>query len=270
MVSADAELLSFPEVDLYVEQAGSGRAIVFIHDYTLDHELWHESVGNLSANFRCLTYDLRGHGKSSSPDTGYALSDHVDDLFRILDAMKVPAATLVGLSMGGGIALHAALSRPDRVERLILAASVLNGLPWEEGMWNWFREFETKARQIGVQKAIDAVWIPGPLFKSIRRYPALTRRIREMAARFTGGNIFDKATYPRPGLTDRERLSEVTCRTLVLRGEFDRPEFIRRAQMLADGIPGARLEMIPRAGHFPNLEAPSAFHRSVTRFLKEE
>jgi len=263
-------ILSFPEVDLYVEQAGSGPAIVFIHDYTLDHELWHESVVNLSSHSRCITYDLRGHGKSSSPDTGYALSDHVDDLFRILDSLSVEQATLVGLSMGAGVALHAALMTPARVHRLVLAAPVLNGLPWEEGMWNWFREFETKAREIGVQRAIDMVWMPGTLFKSIRRYPALNRRIREMAARFTGGNIFDRTVYPRPALTDRERLSEVTCKTLVLRGEFDRPEFVRRAQMLADGIPGARLEMVPRAGHFPNLEAPAAFHRSVTRFLKEE
>ncbi len=270
MVMAAGDLLSFSEVDLYVEQAGSGRAIVFIHDYTLDHELWHESVTNLSSNFRCLTYDLRGHGKSSSPDSGYALSDHVSDLFMILDKLQIGSATVVGLSMGGGIALHAALTHPSRVERLVLASSVLNGLPWEEGMWKYFRDFETKAREIGVQKAIDAVWMPGSLFKSIRRYPALAVRIREMAARFTGGNIFDRTTYPRPALTDRERLSEVTCKTLVLRGEFDRPEFIRRAQMLAEGIPGARLEMIPRAGHFPNLEAPSAFHRSMMKFLKEE
>jgi len=69
MMTLADRLLSFPEVDLYVEQAGSGPAIVFIHDYTLDHELWHESVVNLSSHSRCITYDLRGHGKSSSPDT---------------------------------------------------------------------------------------------------------------------------------------------------------------------------------------------------------
>jgi pimeloyl-ACP methyl ester carboxylesterase len=270
MAPLAGRIVSFEDVDLYVEEAGSGRPLVFIHDYTLDHELWHEQVTVCAPSFRCVTYDLRGHGASSSPDGGYALSDHLGDLWRTLDELGIDAAAIVGLSMGGGIALAAALARPERVRRLVLASSVLNGLPWEPAMWNWFRDFETQARQVWVQVAIDRVWMPGPLFQSVRRYPALARRVRDMAARFSGGNIFDRTTYPRPQVTDRERLSEVRCPTLVLRGEFDRPEFVRRAEMLAGGIPGARLELIPRAGHFVNLEAPSAFNRALQKFLKEE
>lgn len=270
MTPLAGRILSFEDVDLYVEEAGNGRPLVFIHDYTLDHELWHEQVTVCSPAFRCVTYDLRGHGASSNPDSGYALSDHLGDLWRILDELGIGETALVGLSMGGGIALAAALAHPERVRKLVLASSVLNGVPWEPAMWNWFRDFETQARQIGVQAAIDRVWMPGPLFQSVRRYPALARRVRDMASRFSGGNIFDRATYPRSPVTDRERLSEVRCPTLVLRGEFDRPEFVRRADMLAGGIPGARLELIPRAGHFINLEAPAAFNRALQKFLKEE
>lgn len=264
------QILSFTDVDLYVESAGNGDPVVFLHGYTIDHELWHEQVAVLSPTFRCVTYDLRGHGQSSSPDTGYSLADHVADLFRVMDSLDVPRATLVGLSMGGGIALSAALSHPERVRRLVLASSVISGLPWEESMWNYFRDFETQARQLGVQKAVDAVWMAGPLFKTIRRYPALHARLRGMARRFSGSNIFDRATYPRPAASDRDRLAEIACPTLVLKGEMELPEFVRRAEILASTIPGARLETIPRAGHFLNLESPTAFNRALQRFFKEE
>lgn len=264
------QLLSFTDVDLYVESAGSGDPVVFLHGYTTDHELWHEQVAVLSPAHRCVTYDLRGHGQSSSPDTGYSLADHVGDLLRVMDSLEIPVATLVGLSMGGGIAQSAALNHPGRVRRLVLASSVISGLPWEESMWNYFRDFETEARQVGVQMAVDKVWMAGPLFKTIRRYPALQARLRGMAHRFSGGNIFDRATYPRPAVSDKDRLGEIACQTLVLRGEMEVPEFVRRAELLASSIPGARLETIPRAGHFLNLESPTAFNRALQRFFKED
>jgi pimeloyl-ACP methyl ester carboxylesterase len=262
-------LLSFEEVDLFVAEAGSGPPLVWIHGYTLNHELWTEQVLNFSREFRCIAYDLRGHGGSSSPGTGYGIQDHTRDFLQILDALEVPSASVVGLSMGAGIALSAGLNHPERVDRLILASGTLGGLPWEESMWNYFREFESEARRAGVQVAVDAVWMKGPLFNSVRRYPALMARLRRMADRFSGSNIFDRASYGRPAVPDSQRLGEVRCPTLVLRGENEIPEFVRRADILASEIPAARLEVVSGAGHFLNLESPVVFNRIVREFLQE-
>jgi pimeloyl-ACP methyl ester carboxylesterase len=265
----DTRLLSFEDVDLAVLEQGNGPPMVFIHGYTCTHDLWRESLAAFSGSHRCVAYDLRGHGRSSTPATGYGIQDHTADLVRVMDALNIPLACLVGFAMGGGIALSAALNHPGRVSRLVLASSTLGGLPWEESMWNYFREFENQARQIGVQVAVDRVWVKGPLFTTVRRYPALTARLRRMAEQFSGGNIFDRATYPRPTVHDSARLGEIACPTLVVRGDLDPPEFVRRSSLLHEGIQNSRLEIIPAAGHFCLLESPVQFNRVIERFLKE-
>lgn len=259
--------LTFPDVDLNVVESGDGPPLVFIHGYTCDLDLWHEQIAAGSESFRCVAYDLRGHGGTSSPPTGYGSQNHTDDLLRLMDALGIARAHLVGLSMGGGIALSVALNHPERVDRLVLAASTLGGLPWEPAMWSYFREFESTARDVGVQLAIDRVWMKGPLFNGVRRYPDLMRRLRGMAERFTGANIFDRARYPRPERPDSERLGEIRHPALVLRGKSETPEFTRRAGLLAEGIPGARLEVVPGAAHFVNLESPIQFNRLLFPFL---
>jgi len=265
----DTTLLSFEDVDLLVAQKGSGPPLVFVHGYTCTHDLWHEPVSWFSREYRCVAYDLRGHGGSSSPGTGYGVQDYTRDLLHVMDSLQIESATVVGFSMGGGIALSAALSHPERVKRLVLVSSTVGGVPWEEGMWKSFREFESQARQIGVQLAIDQVWFKGPLFASVKRYPALIGRLRQMALQFSGGNIFDKATYAKQDVPESQRLGEIHCPTLILKGENDPPEFVRRSTLLASAIPGARQEVIAGAGHFSILEQPVAFHRAVDRFLKE-
>lgn len=265
----ETSLLSFEDIDILVAREGSGPPLVFVHGYTCTHDLWRQQFTHFSRSWHCVAYDLRGHGGSSSPATGYGVQDHTRDLLRVMDALQIPSAVLVGLSMGGGIALSVALNEPARASRLVLASSTLGGLPWAEAMWNHFREFETQAREVGVQVAIDRVWVKGPLFAGVGRYPALQQRLRKMAECFSGANIFDRASYPRPPVPDCKRLAEIACPTLVLRGEFDAPEFIRRSNLLAEGIPGARLEVIPGAGHFVNLEAAPAFNRALEQFLQE-
>lgn len=265
----EISLLSFEDVDIEVALDGSGPPLVFIHGYACTHDLWRQQFTHFSSAWRCVAYDLRGHGGSSAPATGYGIQDHTRDVLRVMDSLQIPSACLIGMSMGGGIALSAALDHPGRVNRLVLASSTLGGLPWEEAMWSYFRGFETQAREVGVQLAVDRVWMKGPLFHGIRRFPALQGRVRQMAERFSGANIFDRASYPRPAVSDRDRLGQVACPTLVLRGELDPPEFIRRSNLLAEGIPGARLEVIADSGHFVNLEAAPAFNRAVADFLRE-
>lgn len=248
-------------------ESGSGPPVIFVHGYTCDMDLWHEQIAAGASSFRCVGYDLRGHGATSSPGTGYGSQNHTDDLLGLMDALGIARAHVVGLSMGGGIALSLALNHPERVDRLVLVSSTLGGLPWEPAMWTYFRDFEAAARDVGVQVAVDRVWMKGPLFAGVRRYPDLMARLRRMAERFSGANIFDRARYPRPERPDCERLGEIRNPTLVIRGKSETPEFTRRAGLLAEGIPGAQLEIVPGASHFVNLESPVHFNRLLFPFL---
>ena len=109
---------------LFYEAAGAGDAIVFIHGGNLDHRMWDAQFVLLQRTHRVIRYDARGFGISSAVDRSFRAPD---DLAALLRAHGIAKATLVGLSMGGGIAIDFALAYPDMVHRLVLASPSITG-----------------------------------------------------------------------------------------------------------------------------------------------
>jgi pimeloyl-ACP methyl ester carboxylesterase len=99
-------------ISIYFESTGEGRPVVFLHGWTMDHELWDRQVTAFAPSYRCVTVDLRGHGSSSKPVDGYGYEEHVEDLHELLGALDLRHATLVGSSMGGAIAIQLAAGPP--------------------------------------------------------------------------------------------------------------------------------------------------------------
>jgi len=127
-VSATGARSRFVETEgarLYVEEAGDGQAVVFLHPGLWDGRSWNEQFGLFSRTYRVLRFDFRGYGRSSRPEPGQSYS-HVDDLAAVMDAASVERAALVGCSMGGSTAIDFALEHPSRLSALVLAASGLN------------------------------------------------------------------------------------------------------------------------------------------------
>jgi 3-oxoadipate enol-lactonase len=111
---------------LWVEESGDGPAVLFVHGGLGDLSLWEPQAGALSARFRCVRFDLRFFGRSTGPGTEWS---SVDDVVGLLDALGIEQAALLGLSMGGGVALDVALAYPHRVWALAHVAGAVSGLP---------------------------------------------------------------------------------------------------------------------------------------------
>src|SRR5260370_1143481 len=105
----------------YVDEGNSkSTPVIFIHGFPFSYQMWEPQIAACKTNFRVIAYDLRGHGQSSAEDAQYSIEGHVDDLFSLLESLKIEKCVLVGLSMGGYIALRAMERSPEHFAGLVL------------------------------------------------------------------------------------------------------------------------------------------------------
>jgi 3-oxoadipate enol-lactonase len=248
---------------LYYELAGQGQPLVLIHGFALDHRLWDEQFLDYGRRFRVLRYDLRGFGRSDPPVARQPYQ-HADDLRTLLDHFEMDQAGLVGLSLGGFVALNAALSFPSRVSALVLVDAFLAGSPmspeWDAEVGPIWRE----AAALGLPASKER-WYQIRLFETTRANPQAAPRLARMTSDWTGWQFANRDPENTPALTE-SRLSQVRAPALVVVGEHDLPDFQAMARAL-QAIPLARLVTVPGAGHLPPLEAPSLFDALVLGFL---
>jgi pimeloyl-ACP methyl ester carboxylesterase len=247
---------------LFYEVAGHGQPLVLIHGFGLDHRLWDEQFRDYARRFRVLRYDLRGFGRSDVPgDQPY---QHADDLRALLDHFGMDQAVLVGLSLGGFVALNAGLSFPSRVSALVLVAPFLNGRAmspeWDAEVAPIWRE----ARALGVEAAKER-WHQIRLFEATRAHPQAGPRLAAINSAWSGWQFLHRDPENTPAPVNN-RLNEVRAPTLIVIGERDLPDFQAIARELL-AIPLARRATVPGAGHLPPLEAPSLFDALVLGFL---
>ncbi|MDX1644044.1 MAG: alpha/beta fold hydrolase, partial [Thermoanaerobaculia bacterium] len=111
------------EIRLFFDDLGSGRPILLLHSFLCSREMWSYQAADLARSYRVVNADLRGHGDSGPAEAPFTLDDLVDDAVVVLDHLGIERAVWAGLSIGGMIALRAALIAPDRVDALIVADS---------------------------------------------------------------------------------------------------------------------------------------------------
>ncbi len=262
----------FVEVEggrLYAESDGAGQPVVLIHPGLWDSRTWDPQLQVLAADHRVVRYDVRGYGRSSRPAPGRPYS-HVRDLEAVLGALGIERAALVGCSMGGEIALDAALAMPDRVSSLVLVAPGLGGfqsLPEEDAWW--------EGPDRGVQAAIESGDLERARRLQMEAWAPLGveddagRRILEIALDNLQELTMDESGAERLDPPAAERLHEIRVPTLVLPADHDPPEMGRLCRILLEGIPGARLVKIPETDHVVNMRRPEEFNRVVLEWLRE-
>jgi len=248
---------------LYYELKGEGRPIVLVHGGNLDCRMWDPQFDKYARAFKVLRYDVRGFGRSSDPGQPFS---SVEDLKGVMQALAIGRASVVGLSLGGRIALDFALTYPAMVEALVLAGPGLSGFQWPpESAARMAKILEAASTQ-GPDAATE-LWLEDPYMAPAMENPDLARRVRRIAT--DNAKLWSKPPTPEtiPSPPASERLASVRAPTLVIVGSRDVPEIQKIVEMLAAGIPGARRVVIAGAGHLVNMEKPAAFDAAVLNFL---
>lgn len=261
---------------LRVVDRGEGPAALLLHGFTGAVEAWGDEIlqGLVEAGRRVLAVDLHGHGHSDVPDgpERTAMEEVVRDLAEVLDRLGVERADWIGYSMGGRVALGAAVLRPGRVERLVLEGTS-PGLESEEERAERRRRDEELARRIleeGIEAFVDH-WMGLPLFRTQERLPEERRRdARRRRLRCSPRGL---ATSLRGLGTGRQppfwgALGRVRRPVLLLTGGAD-AKFDEIAARMEELLPEAERAIVAGAGHTVHFEDPEAWLRHVTRFLEK-
>jgi pimeloyl-ACP methyl ester carboxylesterase len=247
-----------PRVDrdgmrIWYEDHGKGAAVLLTHGYSATSRMWAPQVRGLGERFRLITWDLRGHGRSDSPDhpSAYSEKRSLDDMSAILDACGVERAAIGGLSLGGYLSLAFHLEHSARVRALLLFDTG-PGYRNEEGRKRWNALAESYAR--GFEKRGLGALGSGAEMRASEHHSA---RGLALAAR---GILVQRDARVI------DLLPEIRVPTLVLWGARDEA-FFKPSEYMAAKIPGARRVILPGAGHAANLDQPQAFNTAMSEFL---
>lgn len=253
-----ADTLTINGAQLYVEQAGAGQPLVLIHGFSLDTRMWDDQLAALAQAHHVIRYDLRGFGRSALPVPGVRYT-HADDLAALLSQLGIARAHVVGLSLGGGIALDFACLHPDRLAALVLIDTAIGGYPWT-------MDVNVHARELGVEAARER-WLAHPLFAPAMRQPAVAARLRQMIGDYSGWHWVnrDPDYFPPPKVYTR--LEQIAARTLAIVGEWDVPDFQGMAAAIRERVPRAQGATVAGAGHMANMEQPAAVNAAILEFL---
>jgi pimeloyl-ACP methyl ester carboxylesterase len=242
---------------------GSGaHPIVFLQGAQLPCEMWEEQAQAFAREHLVVLYDVRGFGKSGPTGEPFA---HENDLRALLDALAIDRATLVGLSLGGRIAVEFAIEHPERVEALVLVGAGLTGFPYEEPDPPWRQRIHAAIEAKDGRRAAEA-WLGSGYMEPAMADPEVAPRVRELALANAGAWLQPDSEVP-PDPPAIRRLADVRCPTLVVVGSRDVPKILAIADHLEREIPGAHKSVMTGCGHVPNLERPAEFDKIVRGFL---
>jgi 3-oxoadipate enol-lactonase len=248
----------------YVEQ-GEGPNIVFAHGYVMDHTMYAAQFEELPSTHRCVALDLRGHGHSDCPEGEWKIGDLVSDVIDFIESVASPCH-LVGMSLGGFIAVRVALERPDLLTSLVMIDSSADGLDpsWVEPYAGFAQTIEAD----GVTEELARQTLP--LFYAnafIEQNPDVmdyhVDRVTHMKKHAQREGL--RVIAERGSVLDR--LGEIRLPTLAIHGAEDASIPVADAQELVDGVRGAKLLTIPGAGHTTPIEAPDVVNEALASFF---
>ena len=250
-----------------VEISGSGPQVVLLHGVGLNQSIWARQVTALESDFRVITYDLLGHGRSAPARTGAPLADWVDQLNSVVHDLGLKKFALVGFSFGGLIAQAYTAQHSHMIDRLVLMSTVYE---------------RSEAERANVQSRLDVARCEGPqaiIPAALSRWfsPEFSEAHQEVMNQYEAllrGNdaVSFLSAYECFATADRElvgALAGFDRPTLVMTGELDTGSTPAMAQKLAGMIPGAECSIIAGGRHMMPVEMPDAVNLVLRRFLKK-
>jgi pimeloyl-ACP methyl ester carboxylesterase len=258
-------------VRLHYQQIGDGPDLVMVHGLTGNLAVWHlQMVPVLAERFRVLTYDLRGHGLSDTPPSGYSADSMAEDLLQLLDALEIERPWVAGHSYGADIALYFALLHPARVREVIAIEAALPALEQSRrhdgwvGWSYWTRALEEAGHEVPEEKRSDlrymiraTIDLPkqwGPL-KGLPRNPKPLLKLLDETSLPEEYRLVGSLTLDRVGAIE----------TPVVLLYADQSAFHDTFEYLSQNLPNVEPVLMPRTewGHFGPLEQPDVVAEQV-------
>lgn len=235
------------------QEQGSGPGVVLLHSLGTDSGMWGEQAAALANRYRLVCPDLRGHGKSEAPPGPYTLDMLGGDVIAVAEAAGLERFHLAGISLGGQIALWAAIHRPDGLLSVVLSNTAAR-IGSEEG-WNQRIAAVRDGGLAGISQMVVGGWFSDGFGE---REP---ERWSEAKAMFestdAAGYIGCCGALATADL--RDRAAEVSVASLVVAGEMDRATPPSDAEWLHARLPASRLEVMEGCAHLPPLEKPDEY-----------
>jgi pimeloyl-ACP methyl ester carboxylesterase len=260
--------------------AGQGPAVVLIHGVAGRAAQWGPIISSLAQSHTVVAPDLVGHGEAAKPRGDYSLGAHASGIRDLLIGLNIPRATLIGHSLGGGIAMQFAYQFPELCERLVLVSSGGLGdevhallraatLPGSEFVLPLLAHPRTVNAAMLLPRALGRLGLrTGPDLTEIARgYQSLSTAEGRNAFIHTVRAVIDPSGQ-RVNASDRLYLTS-RLPSMIIWGRRDRIIPVEHAHAAHQGMPGSRLEIFDQAGHFPQLYDPPGFTDVLTEFLDD-
>jgi pimeloyl-ACP methyl ester carboxylesterase len=251
-------------VNIHYEISGKGPALVLLHGWTENHKFWKLQIPEFSKNYKVIAIDLRGHGESDKPKTGYSIQTFADDLYHMLSELEIDKVVIAGHSMGGMTALVFCLTYPEKVKALILVNTTSAGI--HDTAPISLSETLEMIRMSGFENVVEQFFAP----------TFFAPRTSEDLINWAKSEVLKTPQYAVEGALKAimehnvtEKLSKITVPTLIIHSTHDLAIGVQMAKILHEKIPISNLQIIDGAGHHTMLEKPDEFKHAVSDFLRK-
>ena len=250
------------------DQAGAGDIVLFLHGIGGNRTNWRDQLPAFSENYQAIAWDARGYGKSDDYEGPLDFGEFARDIVRLLDHLEAATAHIVGLSMGGRIALDLVARFPERIKTLTLSGTRASFAQRTEAERDEFVRLRKKPLVEDGKEPADIAPIIAKTLMGRRSTDAHFQQLVESIA------ILHKESYVKTieasTFYDRSAdLERIRVPTLLLYGGDDRLNSSALGREIRTKIVGSKFVEIPDAGHLCNIEAPEEFNAAILQFLKE-
>jgi pimeloyl-ACP methyl ester carboxylesterase len=256
---------------LYYEVEGEGHPFLLIHGGLVNRRLWDEQFDVFAQHYKVIRFDMRGFGDSGLYKADMPPFRLDDDVYELLRFLGIEKTYVMGLSMGGAVAIDFTLAHPEMVDALIPVAMGLSGFEGDDSNKPLWMAIEAAYKAGELEEAAELstrMWTDGPVRTPEQVDPAVRARVKAMTL----------SNYQRPDDLDAsepqeleppaaQRLAEIRVPTLIIVGDADVREILAIADTLLVGIKGAQKVVIPNTAHHLNMEKPQEFNSIVLNFL---
>lgn len=263
--------LAVPNGQLFYAGAGSGTTpVLLLHAGYVDHRMWNREFDHLSQRTRVVAPDARAHGRSSTPHSPFR---HCDDVAALVRHLDQGPAVLIGVSMGAAAAVDTALEHPDVVRALVISGAGTNEPEFTDpAALRLLDRAEQAIARWDAQAWLDATleWIAGPNRALDEVHPEVVSKIQRLHEDFVRTQIKPGMVPPTHVINSWQRLREITVPVWGIGGADDFPDHLRMCERAVTSVGDGRgVITMPRAGHYPNLEQPDLWERTIDHILDE-